>query len=94
MKITAYNRLGVLRLRHDPEARMIQGTGAALCRAYIDRWPGHGLLYGGTQPAVAPDPLGSTRDLAVMLATFGWQLDRETSALLPKPTGIPEGAVA
>lgn len=94
MKITAHNRLGVLHLRHDPEARLIQGTGAALCRAYIDRWPGHGLLYGGTQYADAPDPLGSTRDLAILLASLGWQLDSETAALLPKPDPIPEGAEA
>ena len=57
----------------------------------IAKWDGMATLH-GTQPA--PDPLGSARDMAVMLADWGWDLPVDLSALLPRAQPVPAGAVA
>jgi hypothetical protein len=78
---------------HDPPARKVTGQDADKVMADIARWDGWGTLY-GTQSVRAPDPLGSSRDMAVLLATCCWDLPPELLALLPPPLPIPEGAVA
>lgn len=78
---------------HDSAARALSGPSAAVVEAMIDEWDGRGILY-GTQPVSAPDPLGSSRDMATMLAARGWELPSELSSLLPPAQEIPEGAVA
>ena len=82
-----------LTFRHDPGARRVAGADAATVLAMIAQWDGMATLY-GTQPAPAPDPLGSARDMAVMLADWGWDLPADLSALLPRAQPVPDGAVA
>jgi len=77
----------------DTDTRTLSGADAVRVRATADAWPGHGYLY-GTQPVEAPDPIGSMRDMAVMLAASDWDLPDELTGLLPLAEDIPEGAVA
>ena len=52
----------------------------------IAQWDGMAILY-GTQPVPAPGPLGSAREMAVMLADWGWETCPPTSALYcPAPS--------
>jgi hypothetical protein len=95
MKITAtkpqFNRS--LEFDHDPESRAISGPDAALVESLIEDWPGYATIY-GTQYADAADPLGSSRDMAVLLLAWGWELSQTLVDLLPPPLPVPEGAVA
>jgi hypothetical protein len=96
MKITATNRQSgrALAFEHDPQRRSVTGADAAAVLDMAARWDGMGILY-GTQPAPAPDPLGSATDMAVMLFDHGYDdLPAELSALLPAPEAIPADAVA
>lgn len=78
---------------HDPLSRTVTGTGAALVRSMVATWDGKGILY-GTQPVSAQNPLGSFRDMAVMLACWGWELPPELVVLLPPAERITDGAEA
>lgn len=78
---------------HDAEKRLISGQDAGLVRARLSEWDGVGILY-GTQSEPAPDPLGSSRDMAIFLFDWGWELPDALKDLLPQPLPIPEGAVA
>ncbi len=40
----------------------------------------------------APDPLGSSRGMAVMLAIWGWELPADLLARLPMAQPVPDGA--
>ncbi|NBC49640.1 MAG: hypothetical protein GVY22_17020 [Gammaproteobacteria bacterium] len=82
-----------LHFSHDPASRTVSGPDADRVLALIARWDGQGTLY-GTQPAKAPDPLGSRRDMAIMLTTMLYEVPRELAAHLPPPDPIPPGAVA
>lgn len=83
-----------LRISLDITTRSISGPDAETARAMLVGWPGVGLLYGGTQPVKAPDPLGSLHDFAVLLVANGYTLPDDLAALLPEAEAIPEGAVA
>ncbi len=82
-----------LTFSHDPGARRVAGADAARVLAMIAKWDGMAILY-GTQPAPAPDPLGSARDMAVMLADWGWDLPVDLLALPSRAQPAPAGAVA
>ena len=82
-----------LAFSHNPGARRVAGADAARVLAMIAKWYGMAILY-GTQPVPAPDPLGSARDMAVMLADWGWDLPPDLSALLPRAQPVRAGAVA
>lgn len=82
-----------LTFSHDPGARQVAGADAARVLAMIAQWDGMAILY-GTQPVPAPDPLGSARDMAVMLADWGWDLPADLGALLPRAQPVPAGTVA
>ena len=82
-----------LTFRHDPGARWVAGADAATVLAIIAQWDGMAILY-GTQPVPAPDPQGSAREMAVMLADWGWDLPADLGALLPRAQPVPAGAVA
>ena len=82
-----------LTFRHDPGARRVAGADAATVLAMIAQWDGMATLY-GTQPVPAPDPLGSAREMAVMLADWGWDLPADLLALLPRDQTVPDGAEA
>lgn len=79
--------------QHLPESRRIAGPDAATVKAMLGKWHGEAILY-GTQPVPAPDPLGSSRDMAIMLADWGWQLPDELADLLPEAEAVPDGAIA
>ena len=83
----------MLYFSHDAASRSVTGPSAAMILATAERWSGLGVIY-GTTPVVAPDPLGSERDMAVMLATFGYVLPETLWRLLPKPEPGLTGAVA
>lgn len=82
-----------LDFKHDPSARRVSGVDADPVLTMISQWDGHAIIY-GTQPVPAPDPLGSSRDMAVMLADWCWDLPDDLLALLPRAQAIPEGAEA
>lgn len=95
MEIIARKTYGPpLRVSLDVAARAISGPDADAARAMLIGWPGVGLLYGGTQPVKAPDPLGSLHDFAAMLATNGYILPKDLAAMLPEAEAISDGAVA
>ncbi len=77
---------------HDAATRSVTGPSAARIRATAARWSGVGVIH-GMQPVAAPDPLGSDRDMAVMLASLGYVLPESLRRLLPKPGPNPTGAV-
>jgi len=83
-----------LRISLDIAARALSGPDAETARAMLVGWPGVGLLYGGTQPVKAPDPLGSLHDFAVLLAANCYSLPKALAVLLPEAEDVPEGAVA
>ena len=83
-----------LRVSLNVADRTLSGPGADSVRAMLVGWPGVGLLYGGTQPVKATDPLGSLHDFAVLLAANDYALPDDLTALLPPAEAIPEGAVA
>jgi hypothetical protein len=71
----------------------VSGPDALAFLRAVEQWDGDGNLY-GTQPAPAPDPLHDPHDLAVMLATIGYNLTDDLAAYLPPPENIPEDAIA
>ncbi len=83
----------MLHFSHDAASRSVTGPSAAMILATAERWSGLGVIY-GTQSVVAPDPLGSESDMAVMLATFGYVLPESLWRLLPKQEPSHTGAVA
>jgi len=95
MTVTDPQSGSMLCFSHDAASRTITGPSAAMLLATVERWSGLGVIY-GTQPVEAPDPLGSDRDMAVMLATFGYVLPESLWRLLPKPQPNPDqaGAIA
>ena len=91
---TLTDNLGrTLEFSHDPVARKLSGPHSDTVKLLVDYWDGNGCIY-GTQYAPAPDPLGSARDMAIMLASSAWVLPSELAELLPPKLPLPDGAVA
>lgn len=63
--------------------QVIEKLGTDWLAEAIARWPGYGVIY-GTQREEAPDPKHSARDLAVLLAEYGYHTDE-----LPGPQDVP-----
>ena len=79
----------------DLEAGEVTGSDAELVRRWLVDWGGVAILY-GTQPVEAPDPVHSLRDLAVMLANYGyWNgMSEEMLALIPTAEDLGDGRIA
>jgi hypothetical protein len=92
--IASQNSGPPLRVSLDIASRALSGPDADTARAMLVGWPGVGLLYGGTQPVKAPDPLGSLHDFAVLLATNCYIPPDDLADLLPEAEDVPAGAVA
>ena len=84
----------VLNFEYDPAAGNITGDDAKRIRSIIRFSQGQAVLPGSGPVLAAPDPEHSPRSLALILASFDYELPKELSKHLPPfDEEMDEGAI-